>query len=313
MEFIRDHADCREPGGLRWGVEPICAVLSEHGCKIAPSTYYEHVVKSPTRCEQRDQVLLGHIRRVHAENYSVYGARKVWLQLNRERIAVARCTVERLMAADGLQGAVRGKVKRTTTADPAAERARDLVGRVFTPAAPDTLWVADMTYVSTWSGWVYVAFVVDAFARRILGWRAGTSMSTQLVLDALEQAVWTRQRTGSDLSSVVAHTDRGSQYTSIRYTERLAQAGIAASVGTTGDSYDNALAETINGLYKTELIKPRGPWRTVDQVEIATAEWVDWFNFRRLYRYCGDIPPAELETAYYAQNRAQPTAEFSNR
>ncbi len=183
MEFIRDHADCREPGGLRWGVEPICAVLSEHGCKIAPSTYYEHVVKSPTRREQRDQVLLGHIRRVHAENYSVYGARKVWLQLNRERIAVARCTVERLMAADGLQGAVRGKVKRTTTADPAAERARDLVGRVFTPAAPDTLWVADMTYVSTWSGWVYVAFVVDAFARRILGWRAGTSMSTQLVLD----------------------------------------------------------------------------------------------------------------------------------
>ncbi len=287
-------------------------MLSEHGCKIAPSTYYEHVDKVPTRREQRDQVLLGHIRRVRAENYSVYGARKVWLQLNREGIVVARCTVERLMSADGLQGAVRGKVKRTTIADPAAERARDLVGRVFTPAAPDTLWVADMTYVSTWSGWVYVAFVVDAFARRILGWRAGTSMSTQLVLDALEQAVWTRQRTCCDLSSVVAHTDRGSQYTSIRYTERLAQAGIAASVGTTGDSYDNALAETINGLYKTELIKPREPWRIVDQVEIATAEWVDCFNFRRLYQYCGDIPPAELENTYYAQNRAQPTAELSH-
>jgi len=178
------------PGGLRWGVEPICAVLSEHGRKIAPSTYYEHVDKSPTRRAQRDQVLLGHIRRVHAENYSVYGARKVWLQLNRERIAVARCTVERLMAADGLQGAVRGKVKRTTTADPAAERARDLVGRVFTPAALGHP-VGGGHDVSTWSGWVYVAFVVDAFARRVLGWRAGTSMSTQLVLDALEQAVWT--------------------------------------------------------------------------------------------------------------------------
>jgi len=191
--FIRDHADRRKLGGQRWGAEPICAVLSEHGCKIAPSTYHDHVEKAPTRREQRDQVLLSHIRRVHAENYGVYGARKLWLQLNREGIVVARCTVERLMAADGLQGTARGKVKRTTTADPAAERARDLVGRVFTPAAPDTLWVADMTYISTWSGWVYVAFVVDAFARRILGWCAGTSMSTQLVLDALEQAVWTRR------------------------------------------------------------------------------------------------------------------------
>jgi putative transposase len=225
---------------------------------------------------------------------------------------VARCTVERLMRTHGLRGAVRGKVKRTTVADPAAERAGDLVNRNFEPAAPDRLWVADMTYVSTWSGWVYVGFIVDAFARRILGWRCGTSMSTQLVLDALEQAVWTRERVGASLSSVVAHTDRGSQYVSIRYTERLAQAGIAASVGTVGDSFDNALAETINGLYKTELIKPRAPWRTLDAVEIATAEWVEWFNHRRLYEHCGDIPPVEAEEHYYAQQSAQPTAELSH-
>ena len=312
MDFIREHADHREPGGLRWGVEPICRVLSEHGLQVAPSTYYEHVGKAPTARDQRDEFLVKEIRRVHAANYGVYGARKVWLQLNREGIAVARCTVERLMKADGLAGAVRGKVKKTTVADPAAERARDLVGRNFAPAAPDRLWVADITYVSTWSGWVYVAFVTDAYARRILGWRCGTSMTTQLVLDALEQAVWTRQRDDRSLDSVVAHTDRGSQYVSIRYTERLAEAGIAASVGTVGDSYDNALAETINGLYKTELIKPRKPWKTVDDVEYATAEWVDWFNHRRLFEYCGDIPPVEAEGLYYARNEAQQELEPSN-
>jgi putative transposase len=308
VEFIRDHAGHREPGGLRWGVEPICAVLTEHGLKIAPSTYYERLTKEPTNRQRRDANLLEQIRRVHAENYSVYGARKVWLTLNREGIGVGRCTVERLMRVGGLRGAIRGRVKRTTIADPAADRAGDLVQRRFAPAAPDRLWVADITYVSTWSGWVYVAFVVDAFARRIIGWRTGTSMSTQLVLDALEQAVWTRQRDGVSLDSVVAHTDRGSQYTSIRYTERLAQAGIAASVGSVGNSYDNALAETINGLYKTELIKPRGPWRTLDAVEYATAEYVEWFNHRRLYEHCGDIPPVDLENAYYAHHRAQPPA-----
>ena len=312
MEFIREHADHRQDGGLRWGVEPICAVLSEHGLKIAPSTYYEHVGRSATTRERRDALLSVQIRRVHAENFGVYGARKVWLTLNREGTSVARCTVERLMRAAGLAGAVRGKVRRTTIADPAGQRAADLVGRRFAPAAPDRLWVADITYVSTWSGWVYVAFVTDAYARRIVGWRTGTSMSTQLVLDALEQAVWTRQREGSTLDSIVAHSDRGSQYTSIKYTERLAEAGIAASVGSVGDSYDNALAETINGLYKTEVIKPRRPWRTHEAVEYATAEWVDWFNHRRLYEFCGDIPPAELEAAYYAQDRAQPTAELSN-
>ena len=251
VDFIRGHRDHREDGGLRWGVEPICAVLSQHGLPIAPSTYYEHVGKQPTGRDRRDAMLINEIRRVHTDNYGVYGARKVWLALNREGVPVARCTVERLMRQEGLAGAVRGTVKRTTIADPTAPRARDLVRRDFTQAAPDRLWVADITYVSTWSGWVYVAFVVDAFARRIIGWRCGSSMSTQLVLDALEQAVWTRQREGRKLDSVVAHTDRGSQYTAIRYSERLAEAGIAASVGSVGSSYDNALAETINGLYKT--------------------------------------------------------------
>jgi putative transposase len=292
-------------------------VLSEHGIKIAPSTYYEYLHRAatgPTVGEQRDEFLKVEIARVHKANFVVYGARKVWLQLNREGICVARCTVERLMRDLGLVGVVRGKVKKTTIADPDHHRADDLVGRRFAPLAPDRLWVCDLTYVSTWSGWVYVAFVTDAYARRILGWRAGTTMSTQLTLDAIEQAIWTRQRAGTDgtaraagsLESVVAHSDRGSQYTALKYGERLAEAGIAASVGSVGDSYDNALAETINGLYKTELIKARGPWKTLDEVEYATAEWVDWFNHRRLYQYCGDIPPAELEAAYYAQTNLTP-------
>jgi putative transposase len=312
VAFIRDHQGRREGGGLRWGVESICRVLTEHGVPIAPSTYYEHVTKQPTTAQRRDEYLAAEIARVHQANFSVYGARKVWLELNREGIAVARCTVERLMRRNGLRGALRGTAKLTTIADPAAERARDLVSRDFAPLAPDRLWVADLTYVSTWSGWVYVAFVVDAYARRILGWRTATTMSTAMVLDALEQAIWTRNRAGADLHQLVAHSDRGSQYTSIRYAERLAEAGIAPSVGSVGDSFDNALAETINGLYKTELIKPRKPWRTVDDVELATAEWVDWFNHRRLYEYCGDIPPAELEAAYYAQQPAQQEAELSH-
>ena len=272
MDFVREHADRREDGGLRWGVEPICSVLSEHGLRIAPSTYYAHVRRQPSGRDRRDAMLIDEIRRVHAGNYGVYGARKVWLSLNRDGIPAARCTVERLMRLEGLAGAARGKVKRTTIADTSAPRARDLVRRDFAPLAPDRLWVADMTYVSTWGGWVYVAFVIDAFARRIIGWRCGSSMSTQLVLDALEQAVWTREREGRSVGSVVAHTDRGSQYTAIRYTERFDEANIAASVGSVGSSYDNALAESINGLYKTELIRPRGPWRTLDTVEYATAE-----------------------------------------
>ena len=276
--------------------------------QIAPSTYYEHLDREPTRREVRDDELKAHINRVHGANYGVYGARKVWLTLNREGVEVARCTVERLMTDLGLRGAVRGKATTTTIADPGAARPADLVGRRFAPVAPNRLWVADLTYVLTWSGFAYVAFVTDAYARRILGWRVASTMATTMVLDSIEQAIWTRQRDGIlDLKDVVHHTDRGSQYTSIRFTERLAEAGIQPSVGAVGSSYDNALAETINGLYKTELIKPGKPWRTVEDVELATARWVDWFNHRRLYEYCGDVPPAELETAYYAQ-RVRPAA-----
>jgi putative transposase len=271
---------------------------------IAPSTYYDQVNREPSRREVRDEDLKAQIARVHAANYGVYGARKVWLALNREGTTVARCTVERLMAELGLAGATRGKSRRTTIADPAAARPADLVQRQFAPPAPNRLWVADLTYVSTWSGFAYVAFVVDAYARRILGWRVASTMATSMVLDAIEQSIWTRQQEGVlDLKDVVHHTDRGSQYTSIRFSERLAQAGIQPSVGAVGSSYDNALAETINGLYKTELIKPCKPWRTIEDVEVATAEWVHWFNHHRLYEYCGDIPPVELETAYYAQRR----------
>jgi putative transposase len=275
---------------------------------MAPSTFYDRLNHQPSGREMRDDELTDHIRRVHEANYGVYGARKVWLALNREGIAVARCTVERLMAQLGLSGSTRGKARKTTIADPAAVRPADLVQRRFGPPAPNRLWVADLTYVSTWSGFAYVAFVTDAYARRILGWRVASTMATSMVLDAIEQAIWTRQQQGVlDFKDVVHHTDRGSQYTSIRFTERLAEAGIQPSVGAVGSSYDNALAETINGLYKTELIKPAKPWRTIEDVELATAKWVNWYNHRRIYEYCGDIPPAELEAAYYAQ-RQRPAA-----
>jgi putative transposase len=307
VRFIAEHAD-RTDGGLRWGVEPICRVLSEHGCPVAPSTYYDArtaAERGPSPRGLRDERLKSEIRRVHQDNYGVYGARKVWLALNREGIAVARCTVERLMRELGLAGARRGRRIRTTVVDAAAARPADLVRREFDPPAPNRTWVADFTYVPTWSGMVYVAFVLDAYSRRILGWRAARSMKTTLVLDALEQAVWTRTREGVvDLSGLVHHTDAGSQYTSIAFTERLAQVGIDPSVGSVGDAYDNALAESVIGLFKTELIKPGGPWRTVEQVEVATLEYLDWFNHRRLFQACGDIPPAELEHAYHRHHTA---------
>jgi transposase InsO family protein len=237
------------------------------------------------------------IQRVFEENFEVYGARKVWRQLNREDIDVARCAVERLMKRLGLEGARRGRRCRTTIPDAAIERPMDLVQRQFVAERPNQLWVADITFVATWSGFAYVAFVTDVFARRIVGWRVARSMRTDLVLDALEQAIWAR----GGPQGVIHHSDRGSQYLSIRYTERLAEAGLESSVGSKGDSYDNALAETINGLYKTEVIHKCGPWRTVDEVEYATLEWVDWFNNRRLLEPIGNIPPAELEMAYYRQ------------
>jgi transposase InsO family protein len=290
VSFIDAHRD-------DYGVEPICTQLP-----IAPSTYYEHKAReqNPERLPprvRRDRELSSEIQRVWDENFRVYGARKVWRQLKREQFEVARCTVERLMRALGLQGAVRGRTCRTTVGDDTAVRPADLVQRQFTATRPNQLWVADITYVATWAGFVYVASVIDVFARRIVGWRVASTMRTDLVLDALEQALWSRTGT----QGLIHHSDRGSQYLSIRYSERLAEASIESSVGSRGDSYDNALAETINGLYKTEVIRRRGPWRNVDAVEYATLEWVDWFNHRRLLEPIGNVPPAELEQAYYRQ------------
>jgi putative transposase len=282
-----------------YGVEPICRVLP-----IAPSTYYEHRArrrdpeKRPARAK-RDEWLRGEIQRVYDENNQVYGADKVWRQLGREGIAVGRCAVERLMRSMGLRGAVRGRAfKITTVADEALERPADLVKRSFEADRPNKLWVADLTYVATWLGFVYVAFVIDVFSRFIVGWRVSRSLKSDIALDALEQAVAAR----APDAGLIHHSDRGVQYLSIRYTDRLAEAGIVPSVGSVGDSYDNALAETINGLYKTEVIWKDGPWRGIDPVEYATLEWVDWFNNRRLLGPIGNIPPAEYEKMYYDQN-----------
>ena len=280
-----------------YGVEPICKVLP-----IAPSTYHARVVqrRDPeklSRRARRDLVLKPEIARVFAENFEVYGVRKVWRQLGREGISVARCTVERLMRSMGLQGVVRGKPVRTTISDKAAPCPQDHVNRQFHAPAPNVLWLSDFTYVATWSGFVYVAFIIDAFARRIVGWRVSRTAHASFVLDALEQAL--HERRPVHRGGLVHHSDRGSQYVSIKYTERLAEAGIEPSVGSVGDSYDNALAETINGLYKAEVIHRRGPWRSFEAVEFATLEWVDWFNHRRLLEPIGNIPPAEAEARFY--------------
>jgi transposase InsO family protein len=287
------------------GVEPICKMLP-----IAPATYYEHrarrvdAERRPAR-SKRDDSLVPEVRRVWEENFAVYGAEKVWRQLRREDIAVARCTVERLMRSQGLRGAERGRAfKVTTVADGSAVRPPDLVKRDFHADGPNRLWVADLTYVATWAGFVYVAFIIDVFSRTIVGWRVSGSLRSDLALDALEQALHFRKPTGE----LVHHSDRGVQYLSIRYTERLAEAGIERSIGSVGDSYDNALAETINGLFKTEVIRRRGPWRTLDDVEYATLEWVDWFNNRRLLEPLGYMPPTEFESAYYHSKKA-PVAE----
>jgi putative transposase len=296
--FIDEHREV-------YGVEPICRVLP-----IAPSTYYEHAARQanpgrrPAR-ERRDAELSHEIRRVFVENFGVYGVRKVWRQLQREGIAVARCTVARLMRQMGLKGVVHGKSIRTTVSDAAAPCPRDRVNRQFTAPRPNALWVSDFTYVATWSGFVYVAFVIDAFARRIVGWRVSRSARAEFVLDALEQALHDRQPWRANL---IHHSDRGVQYVSIKYTERLAEAGIEPSVGSVGDSYDNALAETVIGLFKTEVIHRRGPWRSFEAVEFATLEWVDWFNNRRLLESIGNIPPAEAEAAYDAQLEVMPMA-----
>ena len=285
-----------------YGVEPICSVLP-----IAPSTYYWHQARrqDPSRRSaraQRDDALREAIQRVWDAHYQVYGPRKVWKQLQREGVGVARCTVQRLMRALGLQGAVRGRAWVTTTRPaPAADRPVDLIERNFTTTRPNQLWVSDFTYVATWAGFVYVAFVIDAFARRIVGWRVSASLRTDFVLDALEQALWDRR--ADSLAGLVHHSDRGTQYLSMRYTDRLADAGIAPSVGRRGDSYDNALAESVIGLFKTEVIQRRGPWRHLEAVEFATLAWVDWFNSRRLLEPIGYVPPSEYEARYYEQTK----------
>jgi len=292
----------------RFGVEPICAAL-----QFAPRTYWAAKARPPSARARRDEELKPQIVRVYRENFGVYGADKVWAQLNREQIDVARCTVERLMRELKLRGAVRGKKHRTTVTNDLAARPRDLVDRKFTAPAPNRLWVADLTYVRTWSGFVYVAFITDVFSRMIVGWQASRSLRTDLALDALEQALWSRQRAGRDLTDLVHHSDRGVQYLAIRYTERLAEDGVVNSVGSRGDSYDNALAESINGLYKTELVRNKGPWRGLDDLELATLEWVDWFNHRRLFEDHGRIPPAEFEANYYRQHISGHEAETQTR
>jgi len=285
-----------------YGVEPICAVLP-----IAPSTYHEQkarqgdLARLPARAK-RDIVLRGHIRRVWLANRLVYGVRKIWRSLIREGLKVARCTVARLMRQMGLAGAVRGKKVKTTVPDSSVDRPLDLVARDFYASRPNELWVSDLTYVATWQGFVYVAFVIDAFARRIVGWRVSSSLRTDLVLDALEQAIWAR-RIGFD--RLVHHSDRGSQYLSIRYSERLAEAGIEPSVGSVGDSYDNALAESVIGLFKTEVIHRLGPWRGREHVELETLAWVAWFNNNRLLESIGYVPPAEHEDVYYRGQESQ--------
>jgi putative transposase len=292
IAFIDAHRDV-------YGVEPICKVLP-----VAPSTYYAHIARrldpgKLSRRAKRDETLKAQIRQVFEENFRVYGVRKVWRQLVREGIAVARCTVARLMKAMDLQGVVRGKPVRTTISDRAVPCPLDRVNRQFLAPRPNALWVSDFTYVATWAGFVYVGFVIDAYARRIVGWRVSRSAHAGFVLDALEQALHERRPVRG--AGLVHHSDRGVQYVSIKYTERLAEAGIEPSVGSVGDSYDNALAETVIGLFKAEVIHRRGPWRSFEVVELATLEWVDWFNNRRLLERIGNIPPAEAEARYYEQ------------
>ena len=297
VSFIDEHREAH-------GVEPICTQLP-----IAPSTYYEQKAREddPSRLPARivrDAWLGEEIERVWKENFGVYGARKVWRQLMREGVDVARCTVERLMRKMGLAGVVRGRKAKTTISDDLAARPADLVQRNFTADQPNQLWVADLTYVATWAGFVYVAFITDVFSRKIVGWRVSSSLRSDLALDALEQALHARP----DTENLVHHSDRGVQYLSIHYTDRLGEAGIEPSVGSVGDSYDNALAETINGLYKTEVIHRNGPWRNIEEVEFATLAWVDWFNNRRLLEPIGNVPPAEFEALYYERLKG-PTME----
>ena len=294
----------------RFGVEPICAVLKDAGVQIAPSTYYAAKTRPPSARAVRDAELVVDIKTAHQANLGVYGARKIHAELNREGIAVARCTVERLMRTEGLRGIPREKTRKTTIGDGAeTERPEDRVNRKFLATAPNQLWVADLTYVRTHAGWTYVAFVLDVFSRLTIGWQVSTSLRTDLALDALDMGLWARQRAGHDVTGLVHHSDRGVQYRAIRYTDRLAEAEAVASVGSKGDSYDNAMAEALNSLFKAECIRnpamrPNGGWKSVVDVEIAVAEYVDWYNYRRLHGEIGLIPPAEFEANHWATQPA---------
>lgn len=300
IEFIDQNREA-------FGVEPICAELP-----IAPATYYAAKTRAPSARAVSDAALVEKIHTVHGRNYGVYGVRKVHAQLLREGEQVARCTVERLMRREGLRGVSRKKGPRTTVPGSLARRPEDLVARAFTADAPDCLWVADITYVRTFAGWVYAAFVTDVFSRRVVGWQLSTSLRTDLALDALEMGIWSRTREDRDLSRLIHHSDRGVQYVAIRYTERLAENGIVASVGSKGDSYDNAMAEAFNSLFKAELVRNRGPWRGINDLEIAVAEYIDWFNMRRLHGELGMIPPIEKENAYYSIRTQPAHAELAN-
>ena len=300
MNYIEQHKD-------RFGVEPICAALTEADVKIAPSTYYTAKTRAPSARALRDEELKVVIAQVHKANYGVYGIRKMHAQLAREPVladakAVARCTTQRLMKHLGLKGISRTKGPRTTIPGSGPDTRPDLVDRDFTADAPDRLWVADITYCRTFAGWVYAAFILDVYSRRVVGWQLSTSLRTDLALDALSMGLWTRTHEGHDTSALVHHSDRGVQYLAIRYTERLAEAGVVASVGSKGDSYDNALAEAFNSLFKAELVRNRGPWKNIDDLEIAVAEYIDWFNFRRLHGEIGLIPPVEFEGLHRSNN-----------
>lgn len=319
ISFITEHKDHQVPGpegevGLRWGVEPMCEALTKAGIKISSSTYYEWVAKQPTRRELRDGEIVDIIRGQREDKrtgkfVATLGSRKLWIRLRGQGHEVARCTVERIMGEQGWEGARYGSKHKTTVQDQTHPRHPDRVDRNFTVPAPNRLWVADFTYVPTWTGFVYVAFVIDAFSRRIMGWRAARSMTTDLVLDALEHAFFTRAREGvTDLTGLIAHHDAGSQYTSVTFTQRLLDEGVDPSVGSVGDALDNAMAETTIGSFKNELIRRQGPWRDVDQVEIGTAEWVVWFNTERPHEELDDFTPKAVEELHYDHRRALPEA-----
>jgi putative transposase len=293
----------------RFGVEPICRVLRDAGVQIAPSTYYAAKTRPPSARSISDAATTKVIARIHADNYGVYGVTKVHAELRRAGHRTARCTVHRLMRAAGLRGITRAKGPRTTVAGIGPDTRSDLVERSFAAATPDRLWVADITYCRTFAGWVYAAFVIDVFSRRVVGWQLSTSLRTDLALDALEMGLWTRARHDRDTTGVVRHSDKGVQYVAVRYTQRLVEAGAVASVGSTVNSYDNALAEAFNSLFKAELVRNKGPWKSIDDLENAVAEYVDWFDHQRLHGEIGLVPPAELGDAYYRHHTAAATAE----